>query len=182
MPGIGFKEDGTVIVGPDMMTGCEGVFAGGDMVPSERSVTVAIGHGKKAARYIDGFLRGTPYQKPSKHPVVGYERLHLWYKTNAPQKEQAILPVEKRVEGFDEIKAGLSKEEALFESQRCLSCGNCFECDGCYGACPEDAIIKLGPGNGYQYNFDRCTGCAICYEQCPCHAIEMIPEPKNIDL
>ena len=182
VPGIGFKEDGTVIVGPDMMTGCEGVFAGGDMVPSERSVTVAIGHGKKAARYIDGFLRGTPYQKPSKHPVVGYERLHLWYKTNAPQKEQAILPVEKRVEGFDEIKAGLSKEEALFESQRCLSCGNCFECDGCYGACPEDAIIKLGPGNGYQYNFDRCTGCAICYEQCPCHAIEMIPEPKNIDL
>ena len=182
VPGIEFKEDGTVIVGPDMMTGCEGVFAGGDMVPSERSVTVAIGHGKKAARYIDGFLRGTPYQKPPKHPVVGYERLHLWYKTNATQKEQATLPAEKRVESFDEIKSGLSREEVLFESQRCLSCGNCFECDGCYGACPEDAIIKLGPGNRYQYDFDRCTGCAICYEQCPCHAIEMIPEPKNIKL
>ncbi|WP_445955777.1 NAD(P)-binding protein [Yeosuana sp.] len=182
VPGIEFKEDGTVIVGPDMMTGCEGVFAGGDMVPSERSVTVAIGHGKKAARYIDGFLRGTPYQKPPKHPVVGYERLHLWYKTNATQKEQATLPAEKRVESFDEIKSGLSREEVLFESQRCLSCGNCFECDGCYGACPEEAIIKLGPGNRYRYDFDRCTGCAICYEQCPCHAIEMIPEPKNINL
>ena len=30
--------------------------------------------------------------------------------------------------------------------KRCLSCGNCFECDNCYAACPEDAIIKLGPG------------------------------------
>ena len=110
---------------------------------------------------------------------MGHHRLHLWYKTYAPQKEQAELPAESRIEGFEEIKAGLSKEEALFEAQRCLSCGNCFECDGCYGACPEDAIIKLGPGNGYRYDFDRCTGCAVCYEQCPCHAIEMIPEPEN---
>ena len=84
------------------------------------------------------------------------------------------------MEGFDEIKAGLSEKEILYESKRCLSCGNCFECDGCYGACPEEAIIKLGPGKRYEYNFDRCTGCAICYEQCPCHAIEMIPEPKKI--
>lgn len=179
VPGIEFNEDGTVIVGRDMMTGCEGIFAGGDMVPSERSVTVAIGHGKNAARYIDGFLWAKSYIKPPKHPVVGHERLHLWYKTHAPQREQAELPAEKRIEGFDEIKAGLSEEEALFESQRCLSCGNCFECDGCYGACPEDAIIKLGPGNGYRYDFDRCTGCAVCYEQCPCHAIEMIPEPES---
>ena len=179
VPGIEFNEDGTVIVGRDMMTGCEGIFAGGDMVPSERSVTVAIGHGKKAARYIDGFFRAKPYHKPPKHPIVGHERLHLWYKTHASQRKQAELPAEKRIEGFDEIKAGLSEEEALFESQRCLSCGNCFECDGCYGACPEEAIIKLGPGNRYRYDFDRCTGCAICYEQCPCHAIEMIPEPES---
>ncbi len=179
IPGIEFSDDGTVIVTPDMMTGHEGIFAGGDMVPSERSVTVAIGHGKKAARYIDGFLRKTTYHKPPKHPIVGHELLQLWYKTNAPQKEQTMLAAEKRVGGFDEIKGGLSEDEALFESQRCLSCGNCFECDGCYGACPEDAIIKLGPGNRYEYDFDRCTGCAICYEQCPCHAIEMIPEPKN---
>ncbi|WP_339675518.1 NAD(P)-binding protein [Cyclobacterium marinum] len=182
VPGIGFNKDGTVIVGPDMMTGHEGIFAGGDMVPSQRSVTVAIGHGKKAARHIDGFLRSASYNKPPKHPIVGHERLQLWYNTTAPQKEQASLSVQKRIESFDEIKAGLSEEEALFESQRCLSCGNCFECDGCYAACPEDAIIKLGAGNRYEYDFDRCTGCAICYEQCPCHAIEMIPEPKNLRL
>ena len=177
--GIEFKQDGTVIVNSKMMTGYEGIFAGGDMIPSERSVTVAIGHGKKAAKHIDAFLRRTPYIEVPKHPIVGPEKLHLWYKTNAPKEVQPILPIEKRLEGFDEIKAGLSEKEILYESKRCLSCGNCFECDGCYGACPEEAIIKLGPGKRYEYNFDRCTGCAICYEQCPCHAIEMIPEPKK---
>ena len=41
-----------------MMTGANGVFAGGDAVPSERTATVAIGHGKRAARGIDAFLAG----------------------------------------------------------------------------------------------------------------------------
>ncbi len=78
---------------------------------------------------------------------------------------------------FDEVIGGLTEGEAQYEARRCLSCGNCFECDGCYGACPEKAVIKLGPGKRYRYDYDLCTGCAICFEQCPCHAIEMIPEP-----
>lgn len=173
VPGIEFKADGTVIVGPDMMTGNEGIFAGGDMVPGERSVTVAIGHGKKAARYIDAYLQGQKYVSAEKHPVVTYERLHRWYTTHAPKKEQPELATELRAGNFDEVKAGLTEEEVLFEAQRCLSCGNCFECDGCFGACPQSAIIKLGIGQRYKFNYDLCTGCAICYEQCPCHAIEM---------
>ena len=175
--GIEFNHDGTIIVGEDMMTGCDGIFAGGDMVPSERSVTIAVGHGKKAARYIDGYLRGEPWQTAEKHPVVGHEQLHLWYNTYAPKQEQAYLPVEQR-DNFDEILHGLTADEAHFEAKRCLSCGNCFECDGCYGSCPEGAVIKLGPGRRYKYDYDLCTGCAVCFEQCPCHAIEMIPEPE----
>lgn len=176
VPGIEFKDDGTVVVGPDMMTGAPGIFAGGDMVPSERTVTIAVGHGKKAARYIDGYLRATPYHKPEKHQVVGFEGLHVWFQTHAPQREQAHLPAEQAAQVFDEVVAGLTEPAARYEAQRCLSCGNCFECDGCYGACPEDAIIKLGPGQRYKFNYDLCTGCATCYEQCPCHAIEMILE------
>ena len=49
----GVHRDGTVVVSTSLMTGCPGVFAGGDMVPSERTVTVGVGHGKKAARHID---------------------------------------------------------------------------------------------------------------------------------
>ncbi len=181
IPGIQFKEDGTVIVGFDMMTGTEGIFAGGDMVPSERTVTIAVGHGKKAARYIDGFLRQKPYVPEPKHPIVGHERLHVWYQTFAPQSKQPHLKVEEATKGFGEVVIGLTEAEARYEAQRCLSCGNCFECDGCYGACPEDAVIKLGAGKRYKFNYDACTGCAVCFEQCPVHAIEMIPEPLAME-
>jgi NADPH-dependent glutamate synthase beta subunit-like oxidoreductase len=177
IPDIEFKKDGTVMVDANMMTGHAGIFAGGDMVPSERTVTVAVGHGKKAARCIDAFLRGTQYLKPPKHPVVGYEKLHTWYITEAEQRHQSSVEVDMRAYGFDEVVQGLSQAEATFEAKRCFSCGNCFECDGCYGSCPEQAVVKLGPGLRYRYDYDLCTGCAVCYEQCPCHAIEMFPEP-----
>jgi NADPH-dependent glutamate synthase beta subunit-like oxidoreductase len=176
VPEIQFQRDGTVIVDANMMTGHPGIFAGGDMVPSERTVTVAVGHGKKAARHIDAFLRGEVYVKPPKHELVNFEKLHIWYLTEAEQRHQETLDAERRIYGFDEVVKGLTETEAVFEARRCFSCGNCFECDGCYGACPEQAIIKLGPGAGYRYAYDRCTGCAVCYEQCPCHAIEMTPE------
>ncbi len=57
VPGIEVT-DGVVRVGPDLMTGHPGIFAGGDMVPAERTATVGVGHGKKAARHIDAWLRG----------------------------------------------------------------------------------------------------------------------------
>lgn len=180
VPGVEFQTDGTVIVNANMMTGAEGVFAGGDMVPSERTVTIGVGHGKKAARSIDAWLRGTTYQKPPKHDIASFEKLHLWFYTDAAQRPQGHLDMLKRREGFDEVLQGLSEKDASYEAKRCLSCGNCFECDGCYAACPEDAIIKLGPGKRYKYNYDLCTGCAICFEQCPCHAIEMTPEPGTM--
>ena len=178
---IKLNDDGTIAIDTQRMTGCEGIFAGGDMLPGEnRSATIAIGHGKKTARYINSYLERQPFIKAEKHPTAGYRKLHMWYKTDAPQKEQSKLAPTIAIKNFDEVNAGLSEPEARFEAQRCLSCGNCFECDGCFGACPEDAIIKLGKGNRYKFNFDACTGCGVCYEQCPCHAIEMIPEPVNL--
>ncbi|MDX2283303.1 MAG: NAD(P)-binding protein [Bacteroidia bacterium] len=180
VPGLSFNPDGTVVVQANRMTGYPGIFAGGDMSPGERSVTIAVGHGKKAARHIDAWLRGQALEPQAKHPIVGFERLHRWYLTDAPQTGQPERPPLERTQDFAEIHGGLSEPEARFEAQRCLSCGNCFECDGCFGACPEDAIIKLGPGKRYRFNYDACTGCAVCYEQCPCHAIEMVPEGSSV--
>jgi NADPH-dependent glutamate synthase beta subunit-like oxidoreductase len=176
--GLAFQDDGTVVVDRNMMTGRPGLFAGGDMVPSERTVTVAVGHGKKAARHIDAWLRGTDFERPPRHELASFDKLHVWYYTDAARRQQKALEITERLAGFDEVVAGLGAGEAQYEARRCLSCGNCFECDGCYGACPEHAIEKLGPGKRYRYDYDLCTGCAICFEQCPCHAIEMIPEPS----
>ena len=178
--GISFESDGTVIVDDQMMTGHPGIFAGGDMVPSARTVTIAVGHGKKAARNIDGFLRNDPYLKPASPAVATYDKLKLWYFAGVKQQGQPHLALTKRRDGFGEVVGGLSDAEVKFEASRCFSCGNCFECDGCYGACPEDAVIKLGPGNRYQFNLDKCTGCGTCFEQCPCHAISIVPEPAVV--
>ncbi len=175
--GIEFSADGTVTVGRDMMTGHPGIFAGGDMVPSERTVTVAVGHGKRAARHIDAWLRGEHYERAAPPPMVSFGMLRLPLFSVADSIPQAMLTAAERTTGFEEIVAGLTESEARHEAQRCLSCGNCFECDSCYAACPEDAIIKLGPSLRYRYDYDKCTGCAICYEQCPSHAIAMVPEP-----
>jgi Pyruvate/2-oxoacid:ferredoxin oxidoreductase delta subunit len=163
-----------------MMTGRAGIFAGGDMVPTERSVTVATGHGKKAAHHIDAWLKGEDYVQPAKHPIVGFADLTLPIYTDALRSIQHELPVTQRERDFDEVVSGLSEKEALHEAKRCLSCGNCFECDNCYAACPEDAIAKLGPNEGYQIQLDLCTGCGICVEQCPCHAMEMVQEPTEV--
>ncbi|WP_299014044.1 NAD(P)-binding protein [uncultured Photobacterium sp.] len=174
IPGVEHKWDGTVIVNDQMMTGYRGLFAGGDMVPCDRTVTIAVGHGKKAAAHIDAFLNNRTYSKVAKQPLIRFDKLHLWYKTDAEQSEQPAIPVIKRATSFDEVVGGLTEEEALYEAQRCYSCGNCFECNGCFGACPHGAITRLGEGKGYKVDYDKCTGCEACYSQCPCHAIEMV--------
>ena len=169
-------DDGVVEVGPNMMTGYAGIFAGGDMVPSERTVTVAIGHGKKAARHIDAWLRGASYEPAPKHEVAVFDKLNTWYYTDAPKTVRPVLDLARRTSTFDEVVHGLTEGNALFEARRCLSCGNCFECDNCYGVCPDNAVIKLGPGKRFEFNYDYCKGCGICVSECPCGAITMVPE------
>jgi NADPH-dependent glutamate synthase beta subunit-like oxidoreductase len=176
VPGIEV-DDGVVTVGPNMMTGHPGVFAGGDMVPAERTVTVGVGHGKKAARNIDGWLRGRAYETPAKHAIAGFESLNTWYYSDAPRSEQPRLDAVRRASSFAEVVSGLDEDNALFEARRCLSCGNCFSCDNCYGVCPDNAVIKLGrPGELYEIDLDFCKGCGLCVAECPCGAIEMVPE------
>ena len=175
LPGIAFDPDGTVRVDATMMTGAAGVFAGGDAVPAPRSVTVAVGHGKRAARHIDAWLRRSSYAAAEKPPVVRFAMLNLPIFSDADPAAQAALPLAERG-GFEEILAGLDARQARREAQRCLSCGVCFECDNCWAACPEDAIVKLGPGAGYRVDAARCTGCATCVAQCPCHAIQLTAE------
>ncbi len=175
VPGLEIA-DGVVKVGENMMTGHAGIFAGGDMVPAERNVTVAIGHGKKAARNIDAWLRGGEVLRGPKHELASFEKLNTWYYTDAPKTVRPMLDIIRRQSTFDEVQGGLDETNALFEARRCLSCGNCFECDNCYGVCPDNAVIKLGGGDRFKFNYDYCKGCGICVTECPCGAIKMVPE------
>jgi 2-oxoacid:acceptor oxidoreductase delta subunit (pyruvate/2-ketoisovalerate family) len=175
VPGLEIK-DNVVQVDASMMTGYKGIFAGGDMVPSERTVTVAAGHGKKAARHIDGWLTGKPYVPAPKHELAAFDKLNTWYYSDAPKTMRPLLEITRRQSTFEEVVSGLDERNALFEARRCLSCGNCFECDNCYGVCPDNAVIKLGPGKRFEFNYDYCKGCGVCVSECPCGAITMVPE------
>jgi NADPH-dependent glutamate synthase beta subunit-like oxidoreductase len=176
VPGLEVTKDGVVKVGTDLMTGHAGIFAGGDMVPAERNVTVAVGHGKKAARNINAWLHGETYAPAPKHEVAQFEKLNPWYYADAPKTVRPMLDIIRRQSTFEEVQGGLDESTALFEARRCLSCGNCFECDNCYGVCPDNAVIKLGPGKRFQFNLDYCKGCGMCVAECPCGAIKMEAE------
>ncbi|QTN25649.1 NAD(P)-binding protein [Rhizobacter sp. AJA081-3] len=175
VPGLAI-HDGVVQVDAHMMTGRPGVFAGGDMVPAERNVTVAVGHGKKAAKHIDAWLRGAGVPEVAKHETASFDKLNPWYYSDAPATVRPLLDLARRQTSFDEVQGGLDEGNALFEARRCLSCGNCFECDNCYGVCPDNAVIKLGPGQRFEFNLDYCKGCGLCAAECPCGAITMVPE------
>jgi len=175
VPGLSI-EDGVVGVDARMMTGHPGIFAGGDMVPAERTVTVAVGHGKQAARNIDGWLRESAYTHPPQPELAGFDTLNLWYYADAPKTVAPRLDAIRRQSTFEEVTLGLDEGNALFEARRCLSCGNCFGCDNCYGVCPDNAVLKVDEGDGYAFDLDYCKGCGICVAECPCGAIEMIPE------
>ena len=168
--------DGIVKVGENMMTGYQGVFAGGDMVPAERNVTVAVGHGKKAARHINAWLTQGTYTPPPKPEIASFELLNTWYYADAPKTIRPMLDIIRRQSTFEEVQGGLDETNALFEARRCLSCGNCFECDNCYGVCPDNAVFKLGPGKRFEFKYDYCKGCGVCAAECPCGAIKMEAE------
>ena len=168
-------NDGSVQVAGNLMTNGRGIFAGGDAVPAERTATVAVGHGKKAARGIDAYVRGVSVEETAKHELAEFAKLNTWYYSDAERTQRPELEKIRRQDNFEEVVLGLTERNALFEARRCMSCGNCFECDNCFGVCPDNAVIKLSDGK-YEFNLDYCKGCGICAHECPCGAIEMVPE------
>ena len=169
-------RDGVVVVDRRMMTGHPGVFAGGDMVPDQRSVTVGIGHGRQAAEHIDDWLAGrTPAPAPEKD-LAEFAMLNTWYYADAPRAHRPRLEQVRRQSTFDEVVQGHDESSALYEARRCMSCGNCFSCDNCFGVCPDNAVLKIGPPGQYEIDLDFCKGCGLCVSECPSGAIMMVPE------
>ncbi len=169
-------RDGVVVVDPTLMTGEPGVFAGGDMVPAERSVTVGVGHGRRAADNIDAWLAGRPAVAEPPRDLAEFAMLNTWYYADAPRVHRPLLATIRRQTTFEEVVIGLDESNALYEARRCMSCGNCFSCDNCYAVCPDNAVLKLGGPGEYVIDLDYCKGCGLCVSECPAGAIEMVPE------
>jgi 2-oxoacid:acceptor oxidoreductase delta subunit (pyruvate/2-ketoisovalerate family) len=168
--------DGSIQTDGLLATSAPGVFAGGDVVDGERSVTAAIGHGRRIAEAIDAWIAGRAAETPAEGRLAPYDALTTWYYEDAPRSHRPRLELARRSSTFDEVVHGLDAGTALFEARRCLSCGSCFSCDNCYALCPDNAVIKLGPPGQYEIDLDYCKGCGICVEECPAGAITLVPE------
>ncbi|MBF0342250.1 MAG: FAD-dependent oxidoreductase [Magnetococcales bacterium] len=151
------------------------VFAGGDVLGLGIS-TRSVGQGRVAARAIDGYLKGVPYQIPSKGRSIKTDQMRLSYYKSAPRNEEVSLPVEEAIKGFVETTQTITMEQALAESKRCMSCGLCFACDQCRIFCPREAISRdfsRPKGKVMHTDYTRCNGCHVCHMACPCGYIQM---------
>src|SRR5215470_5273430 len=175
VPGLEIK-DGVVRVGSNMMTGYPGIFAGGDMVPAERTVTVAVGHGKKASRHIDAWLRGGAYEPAPRHEIATFDKLNAWYYADAEKTVRPTLEMARRRATFDEVTQGLDETKRSVRPGGVSLAATASRATNCYGICPDNAVIKLGPGNRFKFDYDFCKGCGLCAQECPCGAIMMVPE------
>ena len=184
---IDVQSNGLVKVDGFFMTGCSGIFAGGDMIFGERSMTIAVGAGRRAACHIDAYLRDTVFmKKPGNNDPALFERLHIssdlssFDKLNISEERserglEKTLDLVKRVQSFDEVLQNLSQDEILRETNRCFSCGNCFGCGKCYNICPVDSIKYDGNcGTVTDISGECCIGCGRCFKICSCGAISMV--------
>jgi NADPH-dependent glutamate synthase beta subunit-like oxidoreductase len=161
-------------------------FAGGDITNIPRSVTHAIGSGKRAAEAIHraldrekdnvALLSPSPLPFHRRNPsseVVAYEGLNPFYFDKRPRIEPRTMSPQERVKGFGEVVLSSPEDAVIGEARRCFNCGACTECGNCHIFCPEISVIKDPNGFGYQIEMDYCKGCGICVKECPRGAMKM---------
>ena len=159
----------------DGVTAIDKTFAGGDVLELA-IVAVAIYQGRMAAKMIDNKLRGAEPEAEEAPREIPASKMKLsWYAEKQPIP-RGQLPLDARFGAIDtEVNLGYSPEQVVEESQRCMSCGQCFSCDTCWSYCQDQAIIKpMVKGELYKFKLDFCQGCKKCAEECPCGFIEMV--------
>ncbi|MCU0917256.1 MAG: FAD-dependent oxidoreductase [Planctomycetes bacterium] len=130
-----------------LQTSLAGVFAGGDAVSGPKSVIEAVAAGQRAAESIERYLTGkdvtTQRFESTVKPVPEDLLPALADVEEKPRARAGELPVEQRLGTFLEVETGLTEEQALAETQRCLNCALCSECKECVEACKQNAIDHL---------------------------------------
>jgi len=199
--GIG-KREGIVLTQMDGRTAIEGIFAGGDVATTQRTVAYAIGSGKKAALAIDCYLKGKnseeairqlligdgpslsifryvhPGERPRAPHVVDFEELNMDYFETSKREKEEKRPLRERKKGFGEVALTFTEASAQREGERCFSCGTCNECGNCYIFCPDASILKRREEMTHQVDYDYCKGCGICFVECPRMAISLEEEAR----
>ena len=154
------------------------IFVGGDVFRGPSMVVDALGDGKRAARDIDRLLTAQALTADPEPEVMPYEKLNTAYFRHAPRTEAPLSPPEQRRRSQQvEVTLAYSREQAVAESDRCMSCGVCNGCDNCYLVCPDVSVMRDARENGrYTIRTTYCKGCLVCVQECPTGCLEKVPE------
>jgi NADPH-dependent glutamate synthase beta subunit-like oxidoreductase len=154
------------------------VFTGGDVMRGPSMVVDALGDGKRAARDIDRVLSAEPLRPEDSVEVMPYEKLNTAYFRHSPRTEAPLAPAAtRRTSQVTEVTLAYSREQALAEADRCMSCGVCNGCDNCYIVCPDISVMRDTRENGhYSIRTHYCKGCLVCVQECPTGCLERAPE------
>jgi NADPH-dependent glutamate synthase beta subunit-like oxidoreductase len=153
------------------------VWTGGDDMGLALATT-AVGHGRRAAESIRAALRGEEPKGRADAPAIGPSRLKLDFYEAKPRTVRGHLdPAARLAQPHAEIDLGITKEQVLAESSRCLSCGSCFGCERCWMYCTPSCFSKVAapaPGTYFKVKLDTCDGCRKCADECPCGFLDMV--------
>ncbi|HEY0824399.1 MAG TPA: 4Fe-4S dicluster domain-containing protein, partial [Ramlibacter sp.] len=133
-------------------------------------------------------LRGTDksagaihnYENRSDRYVIPHTELFLGHFQYTPRNKRRVLTLSKEeaLSNFEERMLPLLEQQAQAEAKRCMSCGQCFECDNCVVYCPQTAVFKVPKsksttGRYVDTDYSKCIGCHICKDVCPTGYIQM---------
>ncbi|RPJ04368.1 MAG: FAD-dependent oxidoreductase, partial [Deltaproteobacteria bacterium] len=129
------------------------IFAGGDAARGPKSVIEAIADGRQAALSIDRFLNGQNLRLGRGVELKAITEPQKEKYDPAVRAQMPCLEPQARLKSFKEVELGLTKEAAVQEAQRCITCGSC-----CVQACPYDIM---------QFNQDvtKAVKCDLCVEK-----------------
>lgn len=147
--GVNLNKNGTLAVNPEtLQTATPYVFAGGDVVTGPSMIVNAVAQGRRAAYFIDRYLRGEELDG------AGYDdRLPAVDRDEVLGRQQSFTslppvgaaageegPGAGSGPGFEVDEPVLTEEEARYSAGRCLDCGVCSECSKCVTTCPANAV------------------------------------------
>lgn len=172
LAGRGERSAGRLAIDPFFRTSLTGVFAGGDLVPGDNSVSHALADGIAAGRNMhrlfQSFDPGGALAADGR-PVAA-DDLNFDYFRRAP-RVNPVSHLREKPRDNAETSATLAESQAREEASRCFNCGTCVDCDTCLVFCP-DLAIYCREGD-YLVRTEYCKGCGICAEECPRGVISM---------
>jgi NADPH-dependent glutamate synthase beta subunit-like oxidoreductase/Pyruvate/2-oxoacid:ferredoxin oxidoreductase delta subunit len=155
--------------------GREKLFGGGDALKVDL-ITTAVGHGRKAAQSIDAFLSGESMPEQGYRDITKAQKQDILYFMPSPQARRTSIEPEVVVGNHEELLVALEPTAVRTESERCMSCGLCFDCKQCVSFCPQEAISRFrdNPAGEKVYtHYTKCVGCHLCSLVCPSGFIQM---------